>query len=380
MGKPLAVGSLFTGVGMFDLGFVAAGGYEIKFQIEIDEFCQKVLHARANFFNNPNVYGDIRDCGIGRRHELPCVDILIGGFPCTDLSLAGDRAGLAEGTRSGLWYEFRRLIDEIRPRCVVIENVPPILSPVKRKRLYPAGGEYGVTRVCRRTHRHVPAALIVIQHLAKMGYVGSWGIISAADTGAPHKRDRWWLVGYSEDFRRNESEWRSGSGGTPETLARFASTGEIVPHAESERCERHTDGSEEPRKVWQRGHTEGRSDQAASIEGMGNTRSLDVQGQREVRGESPSLRSGTQQSQRAGYRARRRDLHQPRLGGAADGTTYRVDRPLYPAPPGDFQYPYEPPRSVGTGTPNRNARLKALGNGLMPIIAYALAQEIKTAL
>lgn len=384
------VGSLFTGVGMADLGFAAAG-YQIKFQVEVDEFCQKVLHARANFFNYADVHGDIRDCGIGRKHELPYVDVLVGGFPCQDISLAGDRAGLAEGTRSGLWYEFRRVIDEVRPRVVVIENVSAILTAVKRQRLYPEGGKHGITRICRRTRRQVPAALIVIEELAKMGYVGSWGIISAADTGSPHKRDRWWVVGYANSERHSQpSTIQNGGGNIEWNLPTRQSTGRTILHApESDGKDM---GNSTGAGLENRKQADGWTDAAQITSGLesklerpdesvGNTFSLNVQGQRDVRNGIASTRPGTGQSQRTGYRARqRRNIPQSRLGGTADGFTYRVDKPLYPAAPGDFQYPYEPQRTVGAGEAHRTPRLKALGNGLMPQIAYALAMNIREVL
>lgn len=118
--KRLTYGSVFTGVGGFDKGFDNAG-MECKFQIEFDKKCQQVLERHW-----PGVprFGNVEEVD---GKQLPRVDVLCGGFPCQDLSLAGKRKGLA-GSRSGLWFQFWRLIRELAPPCVVIENVPGLLS------------------------------------------------------------------------------------------------------------------------------------------------------------------------------------------------------------------------------------------------------------
>src|SRR5690348_11422468 len=110
----MTVGSLFAGIGGFDLAAERVG-WEIKWQVEIDDYCTKVLEKHW-----PHVrrYRDIRTVG----SELERVDLVCGGFPCQDISFAGDGAGL-DGERSGLWRDFRRLVGELRPRYVVVENV-----------------------------------------------------------------------------------------------------------------------------------------------------------------------------------------------------------------------------------------------------------------
>jgi DNA (cytosine-5)-methyltransferase 1 len=113
-------GSLFTGIAGFDLGFDRAG-MECAWQVEIDERCNQVLECR---YPDVERFGDVKD--VGKRNLRP-VDLICGGFPCQDLSVAGKRAGLA-GERSGLWWEFARIIEELRPRWVIIENVPGLLS------------------------------------------------------------------------------------------------------------------------------------------------------------------------------------------------------------------------------------------------------------
>ena len=116
----LTVGSLFTGIGGFDLGFERAGLQPV-WQVEVDGQCNTIL---AHHWPDVTQFGDVRDVG---RHELATVDVICGGFPCQDLSIAGKREGLA-GERSCLWFEFHRIFAEIRPRWVVIENVAGLLS------------------------------------------------------------------------------------------------------------------------------------------------------------------------------------------------------------------------------------------------------------
>ena len=158
----LQVGSLFSGVGLCDLGLEWAGmGH--AFFCEVDPFCRSVL--RRHWPGIP-IYEDVREL---RGVDLPPVDVLCGGFPCQDVSLAGKRKGIAKGTRSGLWHEYARLIEEIRPGYVIVENVPGLLA---------AGVE------------------AVLQDLAACGYDAEWEELPAAAVGAPHRRERVFLVAY----------------------------------------------------------------------------------------------------------------------------------------------------------------------------------------
>lgn len=116
----LRLGSVYTGIGGFDLGFERAG-FTVAWQIEIEKFCVAVLKSRW-----PDVerFNDVRECG---KHNLSTVDVLAGGFPCQDLSVAGKRAGLA-GERSRLFFDFVRIADSLNVRWLVLENVPGLLS------------------------------------------------------------------------------------------------------------------------------------------------------------------------------------------------------------------------------------------------------------
>ena len=116
----LTHGSLFAGIGGFDLGFERAGIKTI-WQVEINDYCRKVL---ARHFPDAQRFSDIRDCG---ANNLGGVDIVCAGVPCQDVSIAGKRAGL-KGERTGLFYEFARILRELRPAWFVFENVPGLFS------------------------------------------------------------------------------------------------------------------------------------------------------------------------------------------------------------------------------------------------------------
>lgn len=158
----LRIGSLFSGIGGFELGLEWAGLGHTVFQVECDAYCLEIL---AQHWPNVPRYTDILDVG---AHNLPPCDLLIGGFPCQDISKAGQGAGL-DGERSGLFYEFARLIGELRPRLVIMENVAAILG------------------------RGLDS---VLGTLAALGYDAEWDCVEASSIGAPHARDRWFLVAY----------------------------------------------------------------------------------------------------------------------------------------------------------------------------------------
>ncbi len=158
----MRVGSLFAGIGGFDLGLERAG-FEIAWQVEIDPYCQRVL---AKHWPGVTRYGDIRAIDWA---TVPAVDVLCGGFPCQDLSFAGKRAGI-DGERSWLWSEYVRSIRALRPRYIIVENVPGLLTNEYMGR--------------------------VLGDLAASGYDAEWDCLPASAFGAPHRRDRVWIIAY----------------------------------------------------------------------------------------------------------------------------------------------------------------------------------------
>ena len=174
----MKVGSLFSGIGGFDLAAEWCG-WETAWYSEIYPYASQIMALR--FPGVPN-HGDITKI---RGADVGPVDLLCGGFPCQDISTAGKGVGL-HGSRSRLWFEFARLIGEIRPQWVVAENVPALRGR-------------GLTRV--------------LQDLDALGYDAEWHCIPASAVGAPHQRDRIWIVAYPESSgRREEREDGQGRG------------------------------------------------------------------------------------------------------------------------------------------------------------------------
>lgn len=173
----LTFGSLFAGIGGFDLGFERAG-MQCKWQVEIDPFCQKVL--RKNF-PTAKLFDDVRTVS---EHNLEYVDVICGGFPCQDISGANKHGkGIEGGLRSGLWKEYARLIGEIKPRWIVAENVTRLLSINN-------GRDFGR----------------ILRDLDALGYDAEWDVVSAAKFGRPHERERVFLVAYPTGKRLDGSQ------------------------------------------------------------------------------------------------------------------------------------------------------------------------------
>ena len=165
MTRCLRAGSVFSGVGGFDLGLERAG-FEVVFQVEDDPTCNRVL---ARHWPDVRRYGDVRDI---HGRDLPPVDLLAGGFPCQDLSISGRRAGLG-GEQSSLWFEFHRIISEVRPPWILIENVPGLLSS--------HGGRDFAT---------------VLSGLEELGYGWAYRVLDAQYFGLAQRRKRVFIVGH----------------------------------------------------------------------------------------------------------------------------------------------------------------------------------------
>ena len=169
----IRIGSAFSGIGGFELGLERAiPNSKTVWQIEQNLFCQKILQKH---WPDAKIYDDVREVGV---HNLEPVDIFCAGFPCQDISVAGKGEGL-DGKKSGLWWECFRIISELRPRIIVLENVSAIT--------FRGGRE-------------------VVGSLASIGYDTEWQVISARMFGAPHRRDRWVCVGYvANTYYRSEA-------------------------------------------------------------------------------------------------------------------------------------------------------------------------------
>ncbi len=308
---------LFSGIG----GFALAGesvGIETAAFCEIEPFAVGILKKR---FPGVPVFSDVRELG---ADSIGGIDIVCGGFPCQDLSVAGKRAGLA-GERSGLWYEMLRIIAGVRPHYVLAENVR------------------GACNLALPT---------VVSGLGKAGYSVWPCVVPAAAFGAPHRRERLFVVGVREDVvdaineRLQRGEWRSP----------FSEQGTPTPEPTAERCE----GS-----LWP----------TPTVHGNYNRRGL-----------SKNSGDGLATAVRMWATPSSADCNKGNLGEKVGGllnpawveilmgyplgwTDPDCDEPEpwpgWPALMGEGQHTYEPPRTCGE-LPNHPARLKCLGNAVVP--------------
>ena len=200
---------LFAGIGGFTIGLERAG-FETAAFCEIDPYAQKVL--RKNWPGVP-IYDDVRTITAERlASDGIGVDVITGGFPCQDISVAGHQRGI-EAERSGLWSECARLLGELRPRYAIFENVTNLLN-----------GERGAW--FKR----------VLWDISQIGYDAEWHCIPASELGAHHHRDRIWIVAYPRYYEsRRESGGSAGklfystkAGQRPETWHGFTDSGEVL--------------------------------------------------------------------------------------------------------------------------------------------------------
>jgi DNA (cytosine-5)-methyltransferase 1 len=296
----MTIGSLFSGIGLLELGLEWAGLGPTAFQVEQDPFCRRVL---ARHWPDAVRFDDVRTVG---GSTLPAVDLLCGGFPCQDISGANpDGLGL-DGARSGLWFEYLRIIEETRPRVVVIENV---------------------SRLVRR------GLDVVVAGLDGLGFEVEGTRLQARDVGAPHERERLFLVAYLADAVRGDERvepgWRLGEG-------RAGPTG---PTRSGE------------------GVADGDGDGAGRGAGRG------------WRGRGQSGPSAVGEGGRTA---------EPGVGRDAAGCADRLDAARWPAGRGPYQHPWEPPRLVEPRSlPDRSARVKALGNAVVPHCAYVVGCRVR---
>ncbi len=183
MGK-LRVLDLFSGIGGFSLGLERTGGFKTVAFCEIDPFCRRVL---AKHWPGVPCYDDVRS--LSRKHLRDNgirPNFITAGFPCQDASVAqapwGNRTGI-DGERTGLWSHVARLAGEILPDGIILENVPGLLSA-------------GFGRV--------------LGDLAALGYDAEWDCIPASAVGAPHRRDRLWVIAYPSRPRWERPKRKAG--------------------------------------------------------------------------------------------------------------------------------------------------------------------------
>lgn len=222
-----------------DLGLERAG-MQCVGQVEIDDYCQRVL---TKHWPNVPKYRDVRSVGAyNLQVPIPFPGLVCGGFPCQDISNAGRRVGIT-GERSGLWREYARIIRELRPRYVLVENVAALLQPI------------------RRNGRIIELAPIgrVLGDLAACGYDAEWEVIPACALGAPHTRERVFIVAYTDSIggqRRGVFPRWAGRDVTSDQVARQIQSHVWLPVADSIRRAPHG----LPRRL----------DKAQRLKGIGN--------------------------------------------------------------------------------------------------------------
>lgn len=319
--------SLFSGIGGLDIAAEWAG-MQIVGQVEIDEYCQQVL---ARHWPRVKRVADIRQVW---GYDFGTVDVIVGGFPCQPGSVAGQRRGKADAR--WLWPEFLRVVEVYRPAWVVAENVPGLIS----------------------------LGLLddVLGDLDAAGYEATAVVFPAAAVGAPHLRERVFVVAHRDDGQRDDQVVALQAG-------RHATDSSIVDHAQCERRERREGGT-----AWTNEHAHQPARQeAATVTEAASSRGVGLADT------CSSGRSEGQKAQEGWARAPTSAYHpaaQSRLGRATHGVSDWLDRLRWPAGPGQEQFEWEAPRTIHERIPNRAARLKALGNAVVPQQAYPIFAAI----
>jgi DNA (cytosine-5)-methyltransferase 1 len=329
---------LFAGIGGFTIGLERAGFETVAF-CEIEPYAQKVL--RKNWPGVP-IYDDVRTITAERlASDGIGVDVITGGFPCQDISVAGNQAGIQDGTRSGLWSECARLLGELRPRYAIFENVTNLLN-----------GERGAW--FKR----------VLWDISAVGYDAEWHCIPASALGAHHHRDRVWIIAYPNSGKQSVGVDGSELKGSSEiTSARQEPSGRRS--SEQDMADTNDNGSsstEESRGATPRGdNSEAGQEQASESEGLRATRiNEDV-----ADTIYPRLQRGIHWRQDQRWKSQ---LGHPRCGGSAYGQ------------PTENQWDTEPDVGrVANGVPLRAHRLKCLGNAVVPPIPELIGRAIREA-
>ena len=306
------VGSLFSGIGGIELGFERTG-FKTAWFVENDQYCQAILKKQ---FPDAVIYGDITQLDFT---SLPKVDILTGGFPCQDISNAGKRTGIT-GNRSSLWKYYLEAIRILRPRFALIENVSALLN----RGLY-----------------------VVLADLAEVGYDAEWHCVPASTVGAPHRRDRIFIMAHTSIRQLDNDTLRQTD---------IIRAGEDVANAECRRC---CPGSNNQPKheIHSQGQQSAETNQQGG--GYGNVAgkaSADVPGCLFDGLSFRNERNSTQFEKRESERCQ-------------SCRTYPENKWNWSVEPGMGR--------VADGVSNRVDRIKCLGNAVVPQVAEVFAKAIR---
>jgi DNA (cytosine-5)-methyltransferase 1 len=350
-------GSLFAGIGGMDLGLERAG-MECRWQVEIDPYASRVLEKHW-----PNVkrYTDVRTVeafdyeGWRLFNRVEPVDLICGGFPCQDISLASATGVGIIGERSGLWKDFNRIVAEVRPTFVLAENVPAL-----RNR----------------------GLAMVLQDLWSLGYDAEWHCIPACAFGAHHERDRIWIVAYPAGMFGKAIIWGKPDG-IVQGVSDFGWTGTNA-HSDGIGCDRWAGELGEAGRIESQ---DGDSDADPSSNGRGSRRTWgsDSGTSREQSGASPAAVADTDGEGLEEWRSfgRDADSEQPTAFGGdpsdrPDADTHseplvraaiaRGERHPWTVEPGVVRMVH--------GVSNRVDRLGRLGNTVVPQVAEWIGRRI----
>ena len=303
----MKVGSMFSGIGGIEIGFEKAG-FKTGWFIERELYAQEIL--RKQFPGIP-IYEDVTEIDF---KTIPEVDIITGGFPCQDISNAGKRVGI-EGSRSSLWKYMLEAISTIRPKFAFIENVSALLSR-------------GLS--------------VVLCDLASIGYDAEWYCVPASAVGAPHQRDRIFILAYSNSYGFNTSGHGEAQG----------------KNSLSEEWETSPDGERIKRihETWE---------SCSAMENSDGNGSAEWNRQDVNRGEESQEYPGHSISA------------SPEVADSCCQRLQRKDKEAGPST-GQGWWAAEPGLDrVANGVPNRVDRIKCLGNAVVPQVAEVFAQAIK---
>jgi DNA (cytosine-5)-methyltransferase 1 len=329
----ITIASFFSGVGGLELGLEQALDAQTVFQCERDPYALKILEQH---WPSAVRHNDITTL---RGSDIPHADVWCGGFPCQDISVAGKQEGI-NGSRSGLFFEWMRLVREVRPRFIVMENVPAIL----------AGDNLGP----------------VLGALAEAGYDAERDVLGAWQVGAPHRRDRWFIIAWRAELGRTVADADEGHQQQERALraGRHAADhgcAHELADADGGRCEE-LGLAQHAGQQGARGHLADGQGARGRRDGPAGTIARELHAEP---GDGDELGDGA-------------DAQRERLEGLeqAGPAARSVDRPGHGRDPGWWEVEPDVGRVVD-GVPSRVDRLRCLGNAVVPACAYVIGARLR---
>ena len=327
---------LFSGIGGFSLGLQNTGGFETVAFCEIEPFCHKVL---KKHWQDVPIYNDIKELNYDTLQADGIEPTVItGGFPCQDISVAGEQKGII-GERSSLWSEYARLIEDVRPTWAIIENVPTLRSK-------------GLT--------------LVLQNLSEIGYNAEWHCIPCSAIGGLHRRDRIWIIAYPMENSRCTLGQRSFIEGENEDEVGEGNANQYQRSSSTSRDDRRTQETEEDKETSLRGTV---SESEVSNRTISNSMCKGLEGSKQDANHSGQSEEGNEVTSRSASKS----------SGIRGEPKHIITREQIErfAQYAKTQWTTEPKLDrVAYGIPNRVHRLKGIGNAVVPQIPQFLGESI----